>query len=155
MPSLCRRDRQQGRDAPSVCAVDEVDEQDRHGWARVVPLFGVGDSRLVRAWVGLGPSRQSGAVLLTDSRAALILCHTLSGGADMSNILTDSSSPSDSEQDTLLDQLFEEMQRLNEEMRDDQDQIDRLKMETRVLSEHSDRLLEQIEAQLASLRKAS
>lgn len=73
----------------------------------------------------------------------------------MSNILTDSSSPSDSEQDTLLDQLFEEMQRLNEEMRDDQDQIDRLKMETRVLSEHSDRLLEQIEAQLASLRKAS
>ena len=73
----------------------------------------------------------------------------------MSNIWTKSPELSEAEQDTLLDQLFEELEQLNAHMRDDQADIDRLKMETRVLSEHSDLLLFQIEAKLGSFRKAS
>ena len=73
----------------------------------------------------------------------------------MSNIWTKSPELSEAEQDTLLDRLFEELEQLNAHMHDDQADIDRLKMETRVLSEHSDLLLFQIEAKLGSFRKAS
>lgn len=73
----------------------------------------------------------------------------------MSNIWTKSPELSEAEQDTLFDRLFEELEQLNAHMHDDQADIDRLKMETRVLSEHSDLLLFQIEAKLGSFRKAS
>ena len=73
----------------------------------------------------------------------------------MSNITTPFPSPSDTEQETILSQLFEEIQRLNERMQSDQADIERLKLETRVLSRHSDQILLQIEAQVAALRKAA
>jgi hypothetical protein len=72
----------------------------------------------------------------------------------MNNIVTPSSL-SEAEQDIILNQLFGEMQQLNAQMRDDQADIERLKVETRLISAHSDQLLLQIEAQLDALRKAS
>ncbi|HLJ55648.1 MAG TPA: hypothetical protein VKT77_11465 [Chthonomonadaceae bacterium] len=73
----------------------------------------------------------------------------------MSDIAAQSLLPTEREQEVLLDQLIGEMQRLNATIRDDQADIDRLKTETRALSEHSDLVLAQIEARLASLKRAS
>jgi len=56
---------------------------------------------------------------------------------------------------TTIAQLFAEMDRLNERMRQDQAEIDRLKAETRTISMHTDRLLAQIEAQLDALQKVA
>ena len=61
----------------------------------------------------------------------------------------------DTDSETLIDQLLAEMQRLNEQMRNDQAEIERLKMETRAISAHTDQLLLQIEAQLNALSKAA
>ena len=72
----------------------------------------------------------------------------------MSDTVTQSSS-SESEEETILNQLFQDMQRMNARMRDDQADIERLKLETRMISLHSDQLLLQIEAQLDALRKAA
>lgn len=73
----------------------------------------------------------------------------------MSNISISSATPIEAEQEPLINHLFEEMQHLNEQMRSNQDDIERLKLETRMISKHSDQLLLQIEAQLDALRKGS
>ena len=61
----------------------------------------------------------------------------------------------DSDSETLISQLLAEMQRLNEQMRNDQAEIERLKMETRAISAHTDQLLLQIKVQLDELSKAA
>lgn len=72
----------------------------------------------------------------------------------MSDIITQSP-VAETEQETLVNQMFGEIQRLNGLMQNDQAIIERLKVETRVISAHSDQLLLQIEAQLNTLRKAA
>ena len=71
----------------------------------------------------------------------------------MSDILTQSP-VAEADQETLVNQMFGEIQRLNALMQEDQSAIERLKAETRMISAHSDQLLLQIEAQLNTLRKA-
>ncbi len=71
----------------------------------------------------------------------------------MSDILDPSFLPVDAEQETTLNQLFAEIQRLNALMGSDQADINRLKIETRILSAHSDHLLMQIESQLNALQR--
>lgn len=61
----------------------------------------------------------------------------------------------DADSEKLINALLAEMQQLNAQMRQDQAEIDRLKMETRALSERTDTLLRQIEAQLDALQKAA
>ena len=62
---------------------------------------------------------------------------------------------SDAVEEALLNELFSEMQQLNEQMKKDQVEIDRLTAETRAISAHTDALILKIEAQLDSLRKAA
>ena len=59
----------------------------------------------------------------------------------------------DTADEALLNELFAEMQRLNEKMRQDQADIDRLKAETRAIAAHSDQILRQVEAQLDILER--
>jgi len=46
----------------------------------------------------------------------------------------------DADSDTLMEPLIAEMQSLNARMRNDQAKIERLKLETRVISAHTDQL---------------
>jgi len=55
---------------------------------------------------------------------------------------------------TPLKTLLAKVQELNERIQHDQTEIDRLKKETRVISQRTDMLMRQIEAELDMLRKA-
>lgn len=63
--------------------------------------------------------------------------------------------PTSPSENVLLEELFAEMQQLNEQMKIDQADIDRLTAETRAISARTDERLLQIEALLDSLRKAN
>ncbi len=73
----------------------------------------------------------------------------------MSDMMTQPLSPAETEQETVLNLFFQEFDSLQERMRNDQADIDRLKAETRIISAHTDQLLLQIEAQLDALQRAS
>jgi hypothetical protein len=59
------------------------------------------------------------------------------------------------DEEVILTRLLTEIQRANDQIQNDQAAIDRLKAETRVISAHSDRLFQQIAAQLDFLRKVA
>ncbi|HLV79585.1 MAG TPA: hypothetical protein VKT32_04860 [Chthonomonadaceae bacterium] len=61
----------------------------------------------------------------------------------------------DADSKPFINQLLAEIRRLNEQMRNDQAEIERLKLETPAISAHTDQLLLQIEAQLDALSKAA
>lgn len=55
--------------------------------------------------------------------------------------------------ETMLDEMLQEMYVLNEKMRLDQIEIDRLKAESRVITDHTDAVLAQINTLMDELRR--
>jgi hypothetical protein len=57
------------------------------------------------------------------------------------------------EVETILTQMLDEIRVLNEKMRIDQIEIDRLKAESKIITEHTDAVLAQIRVQMDALQR--
>lgn len=71
----------------------------------------------------------------------------------MSEILAQNIGQMEVNQESELNEMLLDIQLLNARIQRDQEEIDRLTRETRIIANHSDRVLLQIEAQLDILQK--
>lgn len=74
----------------------------------------------------------------------------------MSDLTTSHGTPQiEGEVEATLEQALSELQHLNALMQQHQKEIDRLKAESKIITDHTDALLTTIDAQLVALRRAS